>query len=484
MPLRLVQAGAPAGPVDNRPLVLCFLVGSDMDPSLRAALGPSACIVADVDAKGPQALTALRAFAAQKANLPAGAPLVLVGFSLGCSKVRTLLGDRALSDLVAVLTLDGTHASMPPRPDQLEPWEKLAGQARASTTLWVATHTMNTYVETLRPPAGPFLSTWSVLKLVTGLPLAELGTVDTPEAGMVREGDLVIYGFASKSCDAVAHGMQLRRVMPYMLATHMRPWLVALGCAEATDLPAPAPASARPIVLGTTATARGPEVLAWQRWLERAGFAPGRPDGVFGPATKAATVAFQKAAGLTATGTVDLSTHAEAEVWKATPSPAVPPTAAGFVAALLEAARADVGARETAGPNRGPTMKMFQDEAGVPEGSEYCAAAVKFWKDAAEHETGLQATIAGSPGAKATMAELQAAGAWTDRAELASALVPGMVLVWDRGGWHGHTGIVEWVDAKGIHTIEANAGPGDGVYRMLRQLADPALLGGGLLVRS
>src|SRR5258708_2229195 len=46
----------------------------------------------------------------------------------------------------------------------------------------------------------------------------------------------------------------------------------------------------------------GPEVTALQAKLQALGFSPGRLDGHFGPATRAAVLAFQKSAGLLADG--------------------------------------------------------------------------------------------------------------------------------------------------------------------------------------
>src|SRR5712691_10080415 len=46
----------------------------------------------------------------------------------------------------------------------------------------------------------------------------------------------------------------------------------------------------------------GPEVTALRAKLQELGFSPGRLDGHFGPATRAAVLAFQKSAGLLADG--------------------------------------------------------------------------------------------------------------------------------------------------------------------------------------
>ena len=49
----------------------------------------------------------------------------------------------------------------------------------------------------------------------------------------------------------------------------------------------------------------GPAVTTWQKDLAATGYQPGPQDGVFGPATAAATIAFQKHVRLAATGTVN-----------------------------------------------------------------------------------------------------------------------------------------------------------------------------------
>jgi len=60
--------------------------------------------------------------------------------------------------------------------------------------------------------------------------------------------------------------------------------------------------------------ARGADVLSLQRRLMEKGFRPGAIDGVFGPATEAAVLAFQKSQGLLADGIVGRQTAAALEV--------------------------------------------------------------------------------------------------------------------------------------------------------------------------
>lgn len=54
----------------------------------------------------------------------------------------------------------------------------------------------------------------------------------------------------------------------------------------------------------------GPEVVTLQQKLKEAGFNPGQCDGDFGPATRAAVMAFQKSEGLLADGIAGPRTQA------------------------------------------------------------------------------------------------------------------------------------------------------------------------------
>lgn len=83
------------------------------------------------------------------------------------------------------------------------------------------------------------------------------------------------------------------------------------------------PAASRPgtpalLQLGT----RGPAVTALQRGLAARGFPPGTVDGIFGPQTRAAVVAFQRHAGLSPDGVVGQLTRAALEE---RPAPAAAP---------------------------------------------------------------------------------------------------------------------------------------------------------------
>jgi hypothetical protein len=214
MPYRLVQPGIGA----LRPLVILYLVGAQVDPDVRAALGPAPAIVAFDDAQGesvPVVVNRVEQRTGAKVS-----DVALVGFSAGCAAVRRELLDGR--DPSAVLACDGTHASLPPAPWQIEVWQRLAERARKGERLFVATCTQNTYVESELPKDQRYSATVSVLQLVTGYPLMP----SVAPAGE-HEGALHVFSYASASTDHDAHIEQQRAVMPAMLARYVQPWLMA-----------------------------------------------------------------------------------------------------------------------------------------------------------------------------------------------------------------------------------------------------------------
>lgn len=68
---------------------------------------------------------------------------------------------------------------------------------------------------------------------------------------------------------------------------------------------------------------QGDDVAKWQQFLIDAGYKPGAADGFFGPATEAATIAFQKKRGLTPDGTVGNETFGKAMTLDFKPLPDV-----------------------------------------------------------------------------------------------------------------------------------------------------------------
>ena len=175
-----------------------------------------------------------------------------------------------------------------------------------------------------------------------------------------------------------------------------------------------------------------------------------------------------------------------------------PPSAMAktFGEAVLDRARIDLaaGVREDLGKNDGHRIREYTARHGRPGGGlNWCAAAVSAWIAEAAEATGVEAPIAGSLGAQATMAQLRAVGLFTEAADVTPDDVrPGCVPVWNRAqpgrpstSWWGHVGVCVGLnpDGKTFTSIEGNAGPtGEVVYRNTkRRLDDPRLFGLGQL---
>lgn len=150
---------------------------------------------------------------------------------------------------------------------------------------------------------------------------------------------------------------------------------------------------------------------------------------------------------------------------------------------LVKQAALDLGITETTDPERvGQILSTY----GLPSSSDWCAAAVGTWVRQAAGALGVAPPIAGSPGAKATMAQFQALGQWLTPAQIASdptLVSPGMVPVWQRGApgsWTGHIGVVSSAAGTSFTSIEGNAGPvGGAVVESLHDVGSAALLGMG-----
>lgn len=202
--MRVVQRGTD--------LVILWLVGSHLDQALRDAL-PGVTIVAFDNAVGVSPREVCAALGLERVH-----SLVCIGFSAGCGAVRSALrtGQLPLADRLGVVCIDGTHASIPPEKWQLDIWRDLADQARRGERLFVATATNNVYTARLDKP---FMPTLHVLRAVEPL----LTPADPPHEIHVR--DLHLYAYASGECDKAAHAAQQTKVLPEVLARHVRPWL-------------------------------------------------------------------------------------------------------------------------------------------------------------------------------------------------------------------------------------------------------------------
>lgn len=217
--MRTIQQGT------SPDLVVIYLCGTHVDDAIRAALGPNPTIVAFGDAQGQTP-----AAVASKLGLARVRSLVLIGYSAGCQAVRAALRSGALpiAERIGVIAIDGTHASMPPEPWQLDVWRCVAEQARRGERLFIATCTAQVYTESL-PPGQRFLSTLTVLRQAIEPSLVPLTPPDER-----HEGDLHVYAYASKSIDAAAHIAQQREALPAMLAKHVRPWLARAADVDVT----------------------------------------------------------------------------------------------------------------------------------------------------------------------------------------------------------------------------------------------------------
>ncbi|MBZ4421008.1 peptidoglycan-binding protein [Myxococcus sp. RHSTA-1-4] len=90
---------------------------------------------------------------------------------------------------------------------------------------------------------------------------------------------------------------------------------------------------------------KGPVVADLQRRLAAAGFNPGPIDGDFGPRTKAAVVAFQRAKGLEPDGIVGPKTWGKLQAGGVKPPPSNPPTGRGTAESFVQKALSQQGDR-------------------------------------------------------------------------------------------------------------------------------------------
>ena len=224
MTLHVLQSGQGT----TRPLVVAF--GPMAAAKLPKLLGQEACIVFDPDGHGSETMAQIVDFAAHHAGFGAVSGTALVGFSIGCSRVRTLRVAGASAG--AFLLVDGTHANWPPQPWQIAWLRDLAELARGRKALLVASHTYQTYTEKI--PGHPFASTVTVLRRATGFALAHGGP---PEAPIVSRdpftgppnSGLWVYSYASAEADYEAHKYQGGPALHALAAAHLAPWLASLG---------------------------------------------------------------------------------------------------------------------------------------------------------------------------------------------------------------------------------------------------------------
>jgi len=219
-------------------------------------------------------------------------------------------------------------------------------------------------------------------------------------------------------------------------------------------------------------------VRAVQQALESAGVGPLALDGVFGSRTRAAVLAFQDRHGLNVDGVVDAATWQRLFVRN---GESKQPQRGPWATQLLEVAGAEVGTRESGGPNRGPRVDEYLRTVGLdPARGSYpwCAAFVYYCFTRAARLQSRHNPCVKTAGCMDHWRRAPAAAriAIEDVLSAPQVVLPGAIFIVDHGRGKGHTGLVERIAAGMVHTIEGNTDPGgsregDGVYRRIRPLS-------------
>ena len=151
--------------------------------------------------------------------------------------------------------------------------------------------------------------------------------------------------------------------------------------------------------------------------------------------------------------------------------------------AWVTAALGEVGTVERGGPNRGARVEAYQRTVGLPPGTAWCAAFVRWALDAGGGH------VAGRDGREirsgVATVWLQGAGTIDAREVQRGARRPprGSVVVWRRGmSWQGHAAVLDWWDRRCGETVEGNTSSGqsgsqrdgDGVWARTRCLSPGA----------
>jgi peptidoglycan hydrolase-like protein with peptidoglycan-binding domain len=222
----------------------------------------------------------------------------------------------------------------------------------------------------------------------------------------------------------------------------------------------------------------GPAVLEAQQKLSALGYAPGKLDGQYGPATAGAVRAFQRDHQLEVDGVVGVRTQAllAAADTPAEPVPIVRKPSTLGALALAESLK-ELGTKESpANSNRTKFGKWF----GV-DGVAWCNIFVSYcFVNGAEYTIcegfkGAGVYAKGCTYVPTTEAWLHATGMWKGRTEP----LPGDIAIYN---WHGglpdHIGIVEeYLGGGTFNAIEGNTGIGNDanggeVMRRLRYFSD------------
>lgn len=205
---------------------------------------------------------------------------------------------------------------------------------------------------------------------------------------------------------------------------------------------------------------RGNQVKRMQEWLNLLGHHI-VVDGIFGPATEQAVLAFQADEGLAPTGVVDDLTfqHLTAPMRRAL-APVVEPVD-GLSDAVVACARQHLAEhpREVGGQNRGPWVRLY---TGGNEGPDWpwCAGFVSFLLRQAEAACGQRSPIRSTVACDSLAGQAQALGQFVSEREavLRGRDLPSGSLFLNRRtelDWT-HTGIVVGFATETSRTIEGN----------------------------
>jgi len=162
-----------------------------------------------------------------------------------------------------------------------------------------------------------------------------------------------------------------------------------------------------------------------------------------------------------------------------------------IAAAMIDAARRDLGVRETS-YNWGPRVEQMLRNVGVITPQEWCAAAISTWTMGAFKTLGTPVPMKGSDTPNLLVRQFQDPAnapkmGWVDGDEIrtdSTTLQPGMIIFYrarTNRGSANHVALVEQrIDDTFYGTIDGNSGPGeDMVARSKRRYDAPGILGAG-----
>lgn len=234
-------------PDPSAPLLIAFHCGPQFVDAIPPSWGLASILLPSY--AGSASLTEIDA---ARAATGTQGPLVLVGWSAGCGRVRELL--RAGADVAAVVALDGISGDVPPTAAQMAPWREVCAKARTGHACAVLTCTEQVYTSVDLPPGErfmPTLDTCSALWLERD-PAAV--TRLSPERSPYEAGRLRIEVHASQRYDGPAHLREANEHGPRILRDLVVPHVEASG--KPVDVP---PLSdTLPVVLSSPVVQRPP----------------------------------------------------------------------------------------------------------------------------------------------------------------------------------------------------------------------------------